>query len=64
MKKQAKDVKKGDKIILAGEEMLVEETETSDTSKQGTKKCRIVVSNKKGNKLTIIRPADYILEVK
>ena len=64
MKKQAKEAKKGDKILLGGEELLIEEVEISDISKQGTKKCRIIASKKNGEKITIIRPADYPFEIK
>ena len=64
MKKQAKDIKKGDKIILAGEVLVVEETEKSEIGKQGTQKCRIIASKKEGEKITLIRPSDYLFEVK
>lgn len=64
MKKKAKDLKKGDKIIIAGGDWIIEETEISDIGKQGTQKCRIVAANAKKEKVVIIRPADYPFEVK
>jgi translation elongation factor P/translation initiation factor 5A len=64
MKKSAKEVKKGDRIVLAGEELVVEESELSDIGKQGTQKCRIVAARKSGEKIVVIRPSDYPFEVK
>lgn len=63
MKKTAKEIKKGDKLKLAGKILLVEEIELSDISKQGTKKCRILAKSDTGEKITLIRPEDYPLEV-
>lgn len=62
MKKKAKELKKGDKIKIAGKPFTVEEIETSDIGKQGTKKCRIVASSPSGEKVVIIRPEDYPFE--
>ncbi len=59
MKKKALDVKKGDIIVIGGEELEVDEIETSDIGKQGTKKIRIVAKKKNGERVVIIRPADY-----
>lgn len=63
MKKQAKDVKKGDVLKIAGEIVAVESIEVSDLGKQGTKKCRIVAKKPNGDSTVIIRPTDYPLEV-
>lgn len=63
-KKKAVDVKKSDTLIVAGEEMIVEEVEVSDIGKQGTKKVRIVAKKKSGEKSVIIRPEDYPMETK
>lgn len=63
MKKQAKDIKKGDNIILAGRKFFIEEIELSDIGKQGTKKCRIVAKGDDGNKTIIVRPEDYPFEI-
>lgn len=63
MKKPAKEIKKGDKIKIAGKEFTVEEIEISDISKQGTKKCRMVAKPEEGEKMVLIRPEDYPLEV-
>ena len=59
MKKKAEELKKGDKITLAGQEASIESTEISDIGKQGTKKCRLEVKLKNGEKSVVIRPADY-----
>ncbi|MBI4116561.1 hypothetical protein HY449_02350 [Candidatus Pacearchaeota archaeon] len=62
MKKNAKDLKKGDKVKVAGTDFVVEETEISDIGKHGKRKVRIVASNDK-EKLVIIRPDDYPFEI-
>ena len=62
MKKKALEIKKGESIIIGGEELKVEEVETSDISKQGSKKVRIVAKKKNGEKIVIIRPEDYPVE--
>ena len=59
MKKTAKELKKGDKISIGGEVLEVEINEISDLGKQGTKKCRIEAKKQNGEKVVIIRPADY-----
>lgn len=63
MKKKASELKVGDKISIAGEELKVLVVEVSDIGKQGTKKCRIEASKKNGEKVVIIRPADYPVDV-
>jgi len=60
MKKQAKDVKKGDKIKIAGKEFVVKEVEISDIGKQGKRKIRIEASGEE--KIVIVRPEDYPIE--
>ena len=62
MKKQAKDLKKGDKIKIAGKSFIISEVEISDVAKQGKSKVRIVALDEKGEKLVIIRPEDYPFE--
>jgi translation elongation factor P/translation initiation factor 5A len=62
MRKQAKDLKKGDKIKMAELSCTIEETELSDIGKQGKKKCRLVLTTEKGEKLVIVRPEDYPFE--
>ncbi|MBU3907284.1 MAG: hypothetical protein KKA64_03460 [Nanoarchaeota archaeon] len=59
MKKQAKELKKGDKINLAGKTCLVEAIEISDIGKHGKRKVRIVAVTDSNEKITIIRPEDY-----
>ena len=50
MKKQAKDLNKGDKVLLAGKKCIVENTELSDIGKQGKKKCRLELKTETGEK--------------
>jgi len=59
MKKQAKELKKGDKIMLAEQSCVVEEIEISDIGKHGKRKVRIEAKTEKGEKIVIIRPEDY-----
>jgi len=59
MKKQAKDLKKNDKIIVAGNKCLIENIEISDIGKQGKKKVRMELKTEKGEKIILIRPEDY-----
>ncbi|MEI6731228.1 MAG: hypothetical protein WCK90_00955 [archaeon] len=60
--KKAIEIKKGDKIKVAGEVLTVETTETSDIGKQGTKKCRIEAKKANGERVVMIRPADYPIQ--
>jgi translation elongation factor P/translation initiation factor 5A len=62
MKKPAKDIKKGDKILLAGKSCVVEEVEISDLGKQGTKKVRLLALTPEKEKITIVRPEDYPID--
>ncbi len=64
MKKDAKDLKKGDHIAIAGQNCLIETVEFSDIGKQGAKKVRLELKTEKGEKLVVIRPEDYPFEVK
>ncbi len=64
MRKKALEVRKSDKISLGGEILIVEETEISDIGKQGSRKVRIVAKKSTGEKIIIIRPADYPVDVK
>jgi translation elongation factor P/translation initiation factor 5A len=57
--KKAEDLKKGEEIFIGGDYVKVESIELSDVGKQGVKKCRIIVSKKDGEKMTIIRPSNY-----
>ncbi|MBI2043081.1 hypothetical protein HYT25_01695 [Candidatus Pacearchaeota archaeon] len=63
MKKQAKDLKKGEKIKIAGKSFLITEFEISDIGKQGKRKVRIVASEETGEKIVLIRPEDYPFEL-
>ena len=59
MKKKAQDLKKGNKVSMGEETIVIEEIEMSDLGKHGTKKCRIVGKKENNEKVVIIRPADY-----
>ncbi|MCH7568286.1 MAG: hypothetical protein IIA87_02590 [Nanoarchaeota archaeon] len=70
MKKKAKDLKKGDKIKIAGKKATVEEIEISEVAgkaaireKQGKRKCRIEAKTEHGERIIIIRPDDYPFEI-
>lgn len=59
MKKKAIELKKGDKIEIGTDSLVIESIEVSDIGKQGTKKCRIVAKRDNGENVVIIRPSDY-----
>ncbi|MCK9596950.1 hypothetical protein M0R19_07205 [Candidatus Pacearchaeota archaeon] len=63
MKKQAKEIKKGDSIHIAGKICLVETFELSNIGKHGKRKCRIEAKTSEGEKIILIRPEDYPIEV-
>jgi len=62
MQKKVEELKKGEKVKLADQIGVVEEIELSDIGKQGKAKCRLVISFK-NEKITIIRPEGYPIEV-
>ncbi len=62
MKKQAKDLKKGEKIKIANRLFTVNEFEISDIGKQGKRKVRVVAYDENGEKIVLIRPEDYPFE--
>ena len=62
MKKQAKELKKNDKIILAEQTCIIESLELSDVGKQGKRKARIIAITPKNEKIILIRPEDYPFE--
>lgn len=64
MKINASDLKPGDSIALAGERLNVTSVEISDIGKQGVKKCRIEAVKSSGEKIVLIRPANYPMELK
>jgi translation elongation factor P/translation initiation factor 5A len=63
MKKKARELKKGEMILLADQKCLVDEIEISEIGKQGKSKVRIVVITEKKEKLIIIRPDDYLFDI-
>lgn len=63
MKKQAKDLKVGNNIIIAGQKSLIEEIEISDIGKHGKRKVRIVALTPNRERIIIIRPEDYPFDV-
>jgi len=64
MKKQAKDLKKDNQVLVADQPCIVESLELSDIGKQGKRKARIVVITPKGEKMILVRPEDYPFDVK
>jgi len=62
MKKQAKDLKKGDTVIIAGQKCIIESIELSEIGKHGKRKCRIEAKTQNNEKIVIIRPEDYPLD--
>lgn len=70
MKRKAKDLKKRDKIKIAGKTAVIEEIEFSEVAgkgamkeKQGKRKCRIVAKTDTGERIVIIRPDEFPFEV-
>ncbi|MEK6919103.1 MAG: hypothetical protein AABW73_03610 [Nanoarchaeota archaeon] len=63
MKKQAKDLVKGDIVVIADQKCKINNLEVSDMGKQGTKKVRFEAINEKGEKIVLVRPADYPFDV-
>jgi translation elongation factor P/translation initiation factor 5A len=63
MKKQAKDIKKGDFVMIGGKKCSIDSFEMSDVGKQGKRKCRIEVKTPEGEKIVLIRPEDYPMDV-
>jgi translation elongation factor P/translation initiation factor 5A len=61
MRKKASELQKGDQIKILDKIWMVTTLETSDIGKQGSKKCRIELSSA-GEKMAIIRPAEYPFE--
>ena len=62
MKKQAKDLKAGDKVNMFGKVGVVDKHEMSDIGKQGKRKVRLEI-NLEGERTVIIRPEDYPFDV-
>lgn len=57
--KLAKNLRVGDCILVGGEKLTALHTETSDIGKQGAVKCRIEAQKQNGERVLIIRPAEY-----
>lgn len=62
MKKQAKDLQKGEKIKLADRVFSISEVELSDIGKHGKRKVRLVLQQDSEEKMVIVRPEDYPIE--
>lgn len=62
MKKQAKELVKGEKIKVADKIAIIEDIELSEIGKHGKRKVRIEASTSSGEKIVIIRPEDYLFE--
>ena len=63
MKRQAKDVRKGNSIILAGKKCSVVEVERSEIGKHGKRKVRILATTPSKERVVVIRPEDYPFEI-
>lgn len=63
MKKPAKELEKGEKIKVGGKVFLVENIEFSEIGKQGVRKCRIEARSDSDEKIVLIRPEDYPIEI-
>ena len=63
MRQKASQIKKGQKINLAGRICVVTDVEISDIGKHGKRKCRIEAQTGNQEKVVIIRPEDYPIEV-
>jgi translation elongation factor P/translation initiation factor 5A len=63
MKKTADQLKKGEKLSIGGEKILIESLEISDIGKQGVRKCRIVARKNNGESIVIIRPSNYPFDI-
>ena len=59
MKKKAEELRKGDTITIGNESLQIENVEISDLGKQGIKKCRIEARKLSGERVVLLRPADY-----
>ena len=59
MRKQAKDIKPGENINIAGQTCKILNTEISEIGKHGKRKVRIEAETERGEKIIIIRPEDY-----
>ena len=59
MRKKAGELKAGEKIKIGEDVFKIDEIEKSEISKQGVKKCRIVAKKENGEKIVLIRPDDY-----
>ncbi len=62
MRKLARELKKGDKIKIAGEICIVENIEISEIGKHGKRKVKIEARKPNNELVVIIRPEDYPFE--
>lgn len=59
MKILAKDLKQGQKIVIADQTFTVQEIEISEIGKHGKRKVRVEAITEEGQKIVVIRPEDY-----
>jgi len=59
MKKQAKELQKGEKVVIADQVCVILDLEISDIGKHGKRKVRVEAETQQGEKIVIIRPEDY-----
>lgn len=64
MKKTAEELKAGDKIAIGSETLTIETIEISDVGKQGVKKCRMIAKRANGEKVALVRPSNYPVDIK
>ena len=62
MKKQARDLKEGEKIKLAEKIFIITSIEISEIGKHGKSKVRIAAKTDQDEKIVIIRPDNYPVE--
>lgn len=63
-RKEIKDIKKGEIIILDGAECKVINLEFSEIGKHGTRKARITTLGKDGDTKVVIKPDSVLIETK
>ena len=63
MKTTAKDLKEGQIVRIAGQKLKVRSIEFSEIGKQGKRKCRLELTDQRGEKTVLIRPEDYPFDI-
>ena len=63
MEKKASHLVKGDIVIISEQKCTVDKVEVSDVGKQGTKKVRFEAIDPKGERIILVRPENYPIQV-